>query len=70
MLEKLIFFLLYQWKYEIAFLKAKFLTKDASSLKKDITYVAREADKDWIFGAKVNRLSKYSNLNSQTQFRF
>ena len=68
MLEKLIFFLLYQWKYEIAFLKAKFLTKDSSSLEKDITYVAREADKDWIFGAKVRRLSKFSSLNTQTYF--
>ena len=67
-LEKIIFTLLFKWKYWIAILHSKFLKKNKNSAFKSITYVAREADKDWIFGAKVRRLAKFSGLNSNTYF--
>jgi glycosyltransferase involved in cell wall biosynthesis len=66
--EQLIFNLLYKWKYLIAFLKAKSIKKKTSEKISSITYVAREADKDWIFGAKVKRLAKFSKLQSTTYF--
>ena len=66
--EKIIFSLLYKWKYLLAFQKAKKLPKSTNSQLKSVTYVARESDKDWIFGAKVRRLSKFSALNAQTYF--
>ena len=67
-LEKIIFTLLFKWKYLIAILHSKFLKKNKKSVFTSITYVAREADKDWIFGAKVRRLAKFSGLNSNTYF--
>jgi glycosyltransferase involved in cell wall biosynthesis len=67
-LEKIIFTLLFKWKYLIAILHSKFLKKNKKSVFTSITYVAREADKDWIFGAKVKRLAKFSDLNSNTYF--
>lgn len=66
-LESFLFSLLYKWKYKIAFLQSKFKS-EKTALEKDITFVAREADKDWIFGAKVTRLSNFSSLKSQTYF--
>ena len=66
--EKLIFNLVYKWKYLIAILQSKFLkTKQNTSLT-SITYIAREDDKDWIFGAKARRLAKFSNLNASVYF--
>jgi len=67
-IEKLTFALLYKWKYLIAILHSKFIKKETNKGLKSITYVAREADKDWIFGAKVRRLAKFSNLKAQTYF--
>ena len=67
-LEKIIFTLLFKWKYLIAILHSKFLKKNKKSVFTSITYVAREADKNWIFGAKVRRLAKFSDLNSNTYF--
>ena len=52
----------------IAILHAKFLKKNKNIAFKSITYVAREADKDWIFGAKVRRLAKFSGLNAIPYF--
>lgn len=66
--EQLIFNLLYKWKYLFAILRAKFLKKEKHAAISSITYVAREADKDWIFGAKVRRLAKYSGLNAGPYF--
>ena len=66
--EKIVFNLLYKWKYLWAFQKAKSFPKPSSSDVKTITYVARESDKDWIFGAKVRRLALFSELDSQTYF--
>ena len=68
LLEKIIFTLFFKWKYLIAILHAKFLKKNKNSDFKSITYVAREADKDWIFGAKVRRLAKFSGLNATPYF--
>lgn len=65
--EKITFNLLYKWKYLIAILQSKFLKSPKSEFK-SITYVAREADKDWIFGAKVKRLAKFSNLDATPYF--
>ena len=67
-LEKIIFTLLFKWKYLIAILHSRFLKQNKKSVFTSITYVAREADKDWIFGAKVRRLAKFSSLNSNTYF--
>jgi len=66
--EKIIFNLLYKWKYLLAFQKAKSFPKPTSKQLQTITYVARESDKDWIFGAKVRRLSKFSKLKASTYF--
>ncbi len=66
--EKFIFNLLYKWKYLIAILQSKFIKNKSNSELKTITYVAREADKDWIFGAKVRRLAKFSKLDASTYF--
>jgi glycosyltransferase involved in cell wall biosynthesis len=66
--EKVIFALLYQWKYLFAILQSKFLKKEKNTDFESITYVAREADKDWIFGAKVRRLAKYSGLKATAYF--
>ena len=66
--EKLIFNLVYKWKYLIAILQAKFLKKNQNNPLSSITYIAREDDKDWIFGAKVSRLAKFSNLNASVYF--
>jgi len=66
--EKIIFTLLYKWKYLIAILKSKFIKKEKNTDFNSITYVAREADKDWIFGAKVRRLAKFSGLETQAYF--
>lgn len=66
--EQLIFNLLYKWKYLIAILRSKFYTKNTASSVETISYVAREADKDWIFGAKVRRLAKYSGLQAEPYF--
>ena len=68
LLEKIIFSLLFKWKYLIAVLHSKFLKKHKNSIFSSITYVAREADKDWIFGAKVRRLAKFSGLQSNIYF--
>jgi glycosyltransferase involved in cell wall biosynthesis len=66
--EKIIFNLLYKWKYLIATLQSKFIKKENNTDFNSITYVAREADKDWIFGAKVSRLAKFSELNATAYF--
>ncbi len=66
--EKIIFNLLYKWKYLLAFQKAKSFPKSNTSKVESITYIARESDKDWIFGAKVRRLSGFSQLNAQSYF--
>ena len=52
----------------IAIFQSKFIKKEKKSDFKTITYVAREADKDWIFGAKVNRLASFSGLDSTPYF--
>ncbi|WP_299063168.1 glycosyltransferase family 4 protein [uncultured Polaribacter sp.] len=68
MKEILIFNLLYKWKYLIAILKSKFVKKNQKKTLETVTYVAREVDKDWIFGAKVRRLAKFSSLNAKTYY--
>ena len=66
--EEIIFNLLYKWKYLIAIAKAFLLFDKTNTSVTNITYVAREADKTWIFGAKVRRLSKFSTLNAKPYF--
>lgn len=68
MKEKLIFVLLYQWKYLMAIFRSKFISINKNKKVEKLVYVAREADKDWIFGAIVKRLAKYSSLDAQTYF--
>lgn len=66
--EVLVFNLLYKWKYLIAIAKSKFYKKSENKNIETITYVAREADKEWIFGAKVRKLASKSKLNATTYF--
>lgn len=66
MAEQLYFAIVHKWKYVIAIIKSKFYTTP-NHIKK-IVYVAREKDKDWIFGAKVRRLSRYSSLEASTHY--
>lgn len=66
--EILVFNLLFKWKYLIAILKSKLIKKTKKGDFETITYVAREADKDWIFGAKARRLAKFSGLKASTYF--
>ena len=68
MKEFLIFNLLYKWKYLIASCKAWLLFEQPIEAIKKITYVARDADKNWIFGAKIRRLSRFSGLNASPYF--
>ncbi len=68
MKEKLLFHLINKWKYLFPILKSKFMISKKSSSIKKLTYVAREEDINWIFGAKVRRLSKFSSLNASTYF--
>ena len=68
MREKFIFNLLYKWKYLIAVFQSKFTRTQPTQNVTSITYVARENDKDWIFGAKVRRLAKFSGLNASVYF--
>ncbi len=68
MKEAIVFNLLYKWKYLIAIFKSKFLPNNKSSKLKTITYVAREVDKDWVFGMKTRKLAKASGLQASTYF--
>jgi len=67
MREKLYFIVFHKWKYLIAIFRSKFFSK-TNEIIDTLVYVAREKDKDWIFGAKVRRLSKFSSLNASTYF--
>ena len=66
--EIIIFNLLYKWKYLFAIFKSKLNNRNPSDKCNTITYVAREVDKTWIFGAKVKRLSKFSGLTSTAYY--
>lgn len=66
--EQIYFVIFHKWKYLVAMLRAKFDASPISNSVKKVIYVAREKDKDWIFGAKVRRLSKYSKLNANVYF--
>jgi len=68
MLEKIEFHIIYKWKYLLSYIKNLSYVKNIRNKTKSIVYVAAEVDKDWIFGAKVRRLSKFSNLSSSTYF--
>ncbi|WP_010137041.1 glycosyltransferase family 4 protein [Ochrovirga pacifica] len=66
--ELLIFNFLYKWKYILAFLKSKLNKIPVTKSVNTITYVAREVDQQWIFGAKVRRLSQFSTLNAKAYY--
>ncbi|GAA4270868.1 glycosyltransferase family 4 protein [Aquimarina gracilis] len=66
--EKLYFFVFHKWKYLIAIFRSKFYKKSNNEKVDKVVYVAREKDKDWIFGAKVRRLSRYSALNAKPYY--
>jgi glycosyltransferase involved in cell wall biosynthesis len=65
--ENLYFIIFHKWKYWIAILLSKFYSKTKHKVR-NVVYVAREKDKEWIFGAKVRRLSKFSSLKASTYF--
>ncbi len=66
--ERLYFLIFHKWKYGIAILRSKLYKNVKSTRIEKIIYVAREKDKDWIFGAKVRRLSRYSSLNATAYY--
>lgn len=66
--EQLYFTFVHKWKYIVPIVWSWFVSKNLNKSVKDIVYVAREKDKDWIFGAKVRRLSKFSQLNASTHY--
>lgn len=68
MKEFLIFNIIYKWKYLLAILKSRLIKVDKKSTIDSLVYVAREADKNWIFGTKVRRLSEHSGLNASAYF--
>ncbi|MFL1013388.1 glycosyltransferase family 4 protein [Flavisericum labens] len=65
--EKVYFTLVHKWKYLWAMLVTKFMAQAAKRIN-DVVFVARELDKEWIFGAKVRRLSRFSSLNAKTHY--
>ena len=66
--EQLYFALFHKWKYLCAMLRSKIDTSPIADTVKNVTFLAREKDKDWIFGAKVRRLSWFSSLDADTYF--
>ncbi len=66
MKEQLYFTIVHKWKYLFAILKSHFYSR--SKTVKKVVYIAREKDKDWIFGAKVRRLSRYSALDATVHY--
>ncbi len=66
--EQLYFMVFHKWKYIIAILKSKLKKKTIQRIVNKVVYVAREKDKDWIFGAKIRRLSRHSSLNTTTYY--
>lgn len=49
-------------------LKSKFYFNKKNNTVSTITYIAREVDKQWIFGAKVKRLAKFSGLQAKDYY--
>lgn len=66
MSEALYFLIAHKWKYWFAMFKANFYAR--TKAVKSIVYIARAKDKDWIFGAKVRRLSRYSSLKASVHY--
>ena len=66
--ERLYFIVVHKWKYLWAIFLSNFYTKDNTNIVRKVIYLARVKDKDWIFGAKVRRLSKHSSLEATTHF--
>lgn len=66
--EQLYFLIFHKWKYIIAILRSKLNKQPDDKIINKVVYVAREKDKDWIFGAKVRRLSRYSSLNAEVYY--
>ncbi|GGD11086.1 glycosyltransferase family 4 protein [Hyunsoonleella pacifica] len=64
--EQLYFAVMHKWKYLLAILKSQFY--ESPQVVRKVAYVAREKDKDWIFGAKVRRLSRHSSLEATTHY--
>ncbi len=66
--EKVYFLIVHKWKYIIPILRSIFFKKSKNKAIDKVIYIAREKDKDWIFGAKVRRLSRYSSLNAAVHY--
>ncbi len=66
--EQLYFLVFHKWKYIVVILRSKFYKKPINKIINKVVYIAREKDKDWIFGAKVRRLSRYSSLNAEAYY--
>ncbi|APY11957.1 hypothetical protein BWZ22_12280 [Seonamhaeicola sp. S2-3] len=57
----------HKWKYLWAIFISKFKQASSNGVN-SVVFVAREKDKEWIFGAKVRRLSRFSSLISQAYY--
>ncbi|OEJ98839.1 hypothetical protein A8C32_06535 [Flavivirga aquatica] len=66
--ENLYFTICHKWKYLWAIFCSKFYASSATKTINKLVYIAREKDKDWIFGAKIRRLSRHSSLNAEPYF--
>lgn len=66
--EQLYFLISHKWKYAIVIIVSAFRKRKNNAVVKKAVYVAREKDKDWIFGAKVRRLARYSSLNTTAYY--
>ncbi|MFB9058134.1 glycosyltransferase family 4 protein [Mariniflexile ostreae] len=66
--EQLYFIFFHKWKYLWAILQSKFDNSLIVNKVNKVVFVAREKDKEWIFGAKVRRLSRYSKLKSSVYY--
>ncbi len=66
--ERLYFMIVHKWKYLWAMFWSRFYSKPISKTVKKTAFIARVKDKDWIFGAKVRRLSKYSSLDAAPHY--
>lgn len=66
--EQLYFLIVHKWKYLWAIFISKVIARPKIGPVDKVVFVAREMDKEWIFGAKVRRLSSHSALNAKTYY--
>ncbi|GAK96294.1 hypothetical protein JCM19294_1807 [Nonlabens tegetincola] len=67
--ERMYFLFAHKWKYIVSIILTLFKSKNyKKGAVRTVTYIAREKDKTWIFGAKVRRLSQHSQLDARVHW--